>query len=344
VEMEPLIEFRDVTISYDNNADPVVEKATFSIYEKEIVAILGLSGCGKTTLLKTMRGFLTPRGVYIKGEDAQYISPKHRNIRMVPQRDHLFPFFDIRRNIEIDLRVKKLDKKTIDERVEIVAKLLHIEDLIFAPNPKFPGELSGGQQRRIMIAVKLAVDPEIILLDEPLSNLDKPLQHTLRDELGELFKKLGKTVVWVTHDQEEAIRVSDKMIVMSKGKIEQIGTPYVIYNKPENCFVAKFIGHPTINIVSPEIVGMDSCNDIICGIRPQDIKLSNSNGTPAIIKNISFLGTSIEIVIETQEQHITVLTTPSDSEYLKKGARTFFHLVSGANIHRFRKSSGARVN
>ena len=251
----------------------------------KIVCLLGPSGCGKSTLLSIINGLETPDSgkVFFGDKDVTELSPEQRAVGMVFQNYALYSHMNVRQNIRMPLenpvRGERLDKKEQDERVEEIADLLQIRDLL----ERRPDELSGGQQQRVSIARALVRRPEILLLDEPFSNLDKMLRMQILEEIRKIQKDLYVTTVFVTHDQEEAMRIADLIVVMKEGKIQQIGTPEEVYNAPENLFTARFLGYPEINVLNGNIrsgvlyCGPDVlCNEIaaedqsvIIGIRPE---------------------------------------------------------------------------
>ena len=236
------VRFGDVTALKD--IDIHVEEGQFYTF-------LGPSGCGKTTTLRTITGFIEPVAgtVTVKGKDITHVPVERRNIGMVFQNYALFPTMSVYENIAFGLRVKKVDRIDIDRRVKDMARKVDLTDQQLA---RKVAELSGGQQQRVAIARALVNDPEIICLDEPLSNLDAKLRVQLRDELKEMQARFGITTVYVTHDQEEALTLSDCIAVFNKGHIEQIGTPDEIYSRSKTEFVCNFIGD--INKLSPAIV------------------------------------------------------------------------------------------
>ncbi|MBR1419407.1 MAG: ABC transporter ATP-binding protein, partial [Synergistaceae bacterium] len=221
------------------------------VKEGEFFTFLGPSGCGKTTTLRTITGFIDPVGgtVLMRGEDITHRQVEKRNIGIVFQSYALFPTMTVRDNIAFGLKIKKVNKAEIDERVNVIAKKV---DLSQEQLEKAVSQLSGGQQQRVAIARALVTNPAIICMDEPLSNLDAKLRVQLRNELKRMQREFGITTIYVTHDQEEALTLSDRIAVFNKGYIEQIGTPNEIYNHSKTEFVANFIGD--INRLEPEIV------------------------------------------------------------------------------------------
>ena len=202
--------------------------------------LLGPSGSGKTTLLYTVAGIYKPTSgrIYFDGEDVTDLPPNKRNVGLVFQNYALYPHMTVYDNIAFPLRLRKMPERKIDERVREIAKLLHIDELL----DRYPSQLSGGQQQRVALARALVKEPTVLLLDEPLSNLDALLRIMIRAELKRLQKDLGITTIYVTHDQAEALSMADTVVVIDKGRIQQVDTPQNVYNRPRNLFVASFIG------------------------------------------------------------------------------------------------------
>jgi len=227
----------------------VLQEFNQKFEDGEFITLLGPSGCGKTTMLRLIAGFEKPTSgeIYIgdrpvSGKD-NFVSPEKREIGMVFQSYAVWPHMNVYDNIAYPLKIKKTDKKEIEERVSQALKTVHLEQY----KDRFPSELSGGQQQRVALGRALVAHPEILLLDEPLSNLDAKLREEMRYEIKEITKKLKITVIYVTHDQSEAMALSDRIMVMKKGMIEQIDTPLNIYNNPINKFVFNFKGSAIIS-------------------------------------------------------------------------------------------------
>jgi putative spermidine/putrescine transport system ATP-binding protein len=227
-----------------------VEDFNLAAEAGEFVSFLGPSGCGKTTTLRMIAGFELPTSgtIRIDGADITYRPPNQRKVGMVFQAYALFPNMTVADNIGFGLRIRKRPKADIARRVEELLTLIHLE----GRGGSYPNQLSGGQQQRVALARALAIEPSVLLLDEPLSALDAKIRAALRVEIRSIQRKLGITTVYVTHDQEEALELSDRVVVMSEGRIEQIGTPFEIYNFPSTGFVASFVG--TLNSVRATVV------------------------------------------------------------------------------------------
>ncbi|ELZ27689.1 ABC transporter [Halosimplex carlsbadense 2-9-1] len=271
--------YADVTAVDDMNLD---------IADGEFVTLVGPSGCGKSTTLETMAGLTIPSEgtITIAGEDVTTRPPKDRDIAMVFQNIALFPHMDVHDNMSFGLRLRDFDKAEIDRRVERAAEILQIEALV----DRMPDELSGGQRQRVAIGRAIVREPAVFLMDEPLANLDAKLRVHMRTELQRLHKELDTTIIYVTHDQAEAMTMSDRIAVMNEGHLQQIAPPLVCYDQPANLFVAGFIGSPSMNFVegtveSGEIVtpGFDVAfdpgqvpelapgDDVTVGVRPEDV-------------------------------------------------------------------------
>ncbi len=218
----------------------------------EFTALLGPSGSGKTTLLYIIAGIYKPTSgrIYFGSRDVTNLPPNKRNIGLVFQNYALYPHMTVFDNIAFPLKLRKLPREKIEEKVREVAKLLHIEELL----DRYPSQLSGGQQQRVAMARALVKEPDVLLLDEPLSNLDALLRVKIRAELKRLQKDLGITTIYVTHDQAEALAMADTIVVIDKGVVQQVGTPDEVYNNPRNLFVASFIGSPPANLLHAKVV------------------------------------------------------------------------------------------
>jgi iron(III) transport system ATP-binding protein len=232
------ISVHDITKRFGKNE--VVGRSSFSIGEGELFTLLGPSGCGKTTLLRLIAGFYTPDEGEIRFDGARVneVPPHERGIGMVFQNYALWPHMTVFDNVAYGLKLREIGRAEIGERVAAVLEKVRLEGL----GERYPGQLSGGQQQRVALARALVLNPKILLLDEPLSNLDAKIRIQVRAEIRKLQKELGITTVYVTHDQEEALTLSDRIVVFNQGKVFQIGTPKELYERPRNRFVADFIG------------------------------------------------------------------------------------------------------
>jgi putative spermidine/putrescine transport system ATP-binding protein len=292
-----------------------VEDFNLDAVRGEFVSFLGPSGCGKTTTLRMIAGFEkpSPGTIVVDGTDITYRSPNQRNVGMVFQSYALFPNMSVAGNIGFGLKVRKRPKAAIDKRVGELLELIHLE----GRGDRFPYQMSGGQQQRVALARALAIEPQVLLLDEPLSALDAKIRIVLRKEIRAIQRQLGITTVYVTHDQEEALSLSDRVVVMSDGRIEQIGTPSEIYNFPSTAFVASFVG--TLNLVIAHVVDAASGRlsldgqevrtskvisdagpdgQVTLAVRPEGIRLGEGGGSNRLrgeVEDINFLGSIVRI-------------------------------------------------
>ncbi len=306
-----LIELNQLTKIYDD--ETVVDSIDLKIKENEFVTLLGPSGCGKTTTLRMIGGFVNPDDgeILFNEKDLTVIPPYKRQINTVFQKYALFPHLNVYDNIAFGLRIKKIKSQEIDNKVKRMLKLVNLEGY---ENRKIDA-LSGGQQQRIAIARALVNEPKVLLLDEPLGALDLKLRKGMQLELKAMQQELGITFIYVTHDQEEALTMSDTIVVMNKGIIQQIGSPTDIYNEPENAFVADFIGESNIvdgTMIKDAIVdingiqytcvdvGFDKNEPIDVVIRPEDMNMCNKEDATfsGIVENVVFKGVHYEILFK----------------------------------------------
>jgi multiple sugar transport system ATP-binding protein len=242
----PSVSIRDLSLSFGST--PVLEHLDLDIHDGEFLVLLGPSGCGKSTLLNCIAGLLdvSDGQIFINGWNVTWEEPKDRHIGMVFQSYALYPQMSVRRNLGFGLRSARVPRAEIEERIARTAEILQIEPLL----DRKPSQLSGGQRQRVAIGRALVRDVDVFLFDEPLSNLDAKLRSELRVEIKRLHQKLGNTMVYVTHDQVEAMTLADRIAVMKNGEIQQLGTPLAIYGRPVNRFVAGFIGSPAMNFIA----------------------------------------------------------------------------------------------
>ncbi len=240
---------KDVTKKFGNVV--AVNKSNLHVEDGEFLVLLGPSGCGKTTTLRLIAGLEEPTSgeIYIGDKLVNDVPPKDRNIAMVFQNYALYPHMNVYQNISFGLRLRKMPKDEIDRRVKEAAAMLGLENLL----DRKPRELSGGQRQRVALARAIVRNPQVYLMDEPLSNLDAKLRVQTRGELIKLHKRLGVTTIYVTHDQVEAMTLGDRVVVMNKGVIQQVGSPKEVYDKPVNKFVAGFVGTPPMNFIDVKI-------------------------------------------------------------------------------------------
>ncbi len=256
-DRKPLLVIKDLTKAYDANL--AVNNVNLTIYEGEIFALLGSSGCGKSTLLRMLAGFETPTSgaIYLDGQDMTNVPPYKRPVNMMFQSYALFPHMTVEQNIAFGLKQDKLRKAEINARVEKMLKLVHMEEYAH----RKPHQLSGGQRQRVALARSLAKQPRVLLLDEPMGALDKKLREQMRLELVDIVESVGVTCVMVTHDQEEAMTMAERVAIMDRGEFIQIGGPREIYENPNCCFTAEFIG--SVNLFESTLITSDHTGSII---------------------------------------------------------------------------------
>jgi sulfate transport system ATP-binding protein len=275
-----------------------VEQVNLEVKSGSLVALLGPSGSGKSTLLRLIAGLETPDSgkIILTGKDATYKSVQERNIGFVFQHYALFKHLTVRQNIAFGLEIRKAPKNKIKGRVEQLIELVQLTGL----GDRYPSQLSGGQRQRVALARALAVEPSVLLLDEPFGALDAKVRKDLRAWLRKLHDEVHVTTVFVTHDQEEAMEVADELVVMNKGKVEQVGTPAEIYDRPASAFVMSFIGPVNVLPSTSRIfqsTGFDSANPEVF-LRPQDViveREANGATTPATVNRVIHLGWEIQV-------------------------------------------------
>ena len=292
------LEFVDIDKSFSNHK--VISKFNLKVEKGKFLVLLGPSGCGKSTLLRMIAGLekIDKGKIVLENNLLNDLLPSKRQIAMVFQSYALYPHMNVFQNISFGLTAEKIEKSKIKQKVLEASKILKIEELL----DRKPKELSGGQRQRVAIGRAITRNPKLFLFDEPLSNLDAALRSEMRVEISKLHKKLRSNIVYVTHDQIEAMTLADKIVIMNKGKIEQFGDPDDIYNNPRNIFVAEFIGNPKMNILKIErknIINKNTLrlfnkdvyfensnfeNELYIGIRPEDISLENKSEISIEIK------------------------------------------------------------
>ena len=266
------IQLKDVQKTFGNVE--VIPPLNLEIEDGEFVVFVGPSGCGKSTLLRLIAGLedTTSGNIEIDDIDATDLPPAKRSLAMVFQSYALYPHMSVRKNIAFPMKMAKIDLETQNTKVEAAAKSLNLTDYL----DRKPGQLSGGQRQRVAIGRAIVREPAAFLFDEPLSNLDAALRVGMRLEIMDLHKKLETTMIYVTHDQVEAMTMADKIVVLQDGRIEQVGSPLELYHTPKNKFVAGFIGSPKMNLI--EGIEAKKLNASTIGIRPEHIKMSKTEG------------------------------------------------------------------
>ena len=309
--MKKIVELRGVSKSFDGEL--VLDHIDLDIYDNEFLTLLGPSGCGKTTTLRIIGGFETADEgeVIFMGEEIGSVPPHKRNVNTVFQRYALFPHLNVFENVAFPLREKKVPKAEIDERVNEMLSLVALKGF----EKRSVTSLSGGQQQRVAIARALVGRPKVLLLDEPLAALDLKLRKDMQQELKNIQKATGITFIFVTHDQEEALSMSDTVVVMSEGRIQQIGTPIDIYNEPKNAFVADFIGESNIldgvmlrdrrvsfsgHVFDCVDEGFELKEPVDVVIRPEDVDIvpADKGMLRGIVTSVTFLGVHYEIIVD----------------------------------------------
>ncbi len=305
----------DIKKSYGKTE--VIHGLDLEVFDGEFCVLVGPSGCGKSTLLRMIAGLeeITEGSILINDEKVNDISAAKRGLAMVFQSYALYPHMTVRQNLAFGLENLKLDKDDIEQRINKAANQLRMEDYL----KRRPGQLSGGQRQRVAIGRAIVREPSIYLFDEPLSNLDAELRVATRVELKALHARLGNTMIYVTHDQVEAMTMADKIVVMHDGIIEQTGSPLDLYNKPANLFVAGFIGSPKMNFLDSSSLPEDikktaPKGSTIFGVRPEHLKIQENNALPLEVKSVEQLGSDSYLygsTIDNQEISIKLNTQTS---------------------------------
>ncbi|MBO5501005.1 MAG: ABC transporter ATP-binding protein [Clostridia bacterium] len=332
MEQEHLIDLKGICKEYDGTQ--VLKDINLYVRKKEFVTLLGPSGCGKTTTLRIIGGFEYPTSgeVYFEGKEISALPPYKRRVNTVFQKYALFPHLNVRDNIAFGLKLKKVPKKEIDKKVDRMLELVNLKGY----GKRHVDQLSGGQQQRIAIARALVNEPEVLLLDEPLGALDLKLRKEMQLELKNMQQQLGITFIYVTHDQEEALTMSDTIVVMRDGKILQIGDPKRIYDEPANAFVADFIGESNIlkgTMIKDELVHFAG-HDFVCVdsgfgenapvdvvIRPEDIMIVGEDigQLTGVVQSVLFKGVHYEMMVSTGETTFKVHSTTMQPQGSKVG-------------------------
>lgn len=347
----PLLRLENISVKFDD--DQILNDLSLDINEKEFVTLLGASGCGKTTTLRILGGFVKPDSgnVYFEGKRINDLPPYERQINTIFQKYALFPHLNVYENVAFGLRVQKKPEKEIRQTVNEMLELVNLKGF----NKRDINSLSGGQQQRVSIARALAVKPRVLLLDEPLGALDLKLRKDMQAELKGIQQRLGITFVYVTHDQEEALSMSDTVVVMDGGRIQQIGTPLDIYNEPKNAFVADFIGES--NIVDGVMVddfnvlfagrnfrcldkGFDKSEPVDVVIRPEDVDVVpvEKGMLYGEVTSVTFKGVHFEIIVDIKGFKWMIQST----EYQPVGAKIGLFIEPDA-IHIMKKSEYSGV-
>ena len=331
-----IVSLRDIVVEFDGQR--ILDGLNLDIHDKEFVTLLGSSGCGKTTTLRLIAGFLEPNSgkVLLKGEDITGVPPYKRPVNTVFQKYALFPHLNVFENVAFGLRLKKMDEETIRRKVRDMLEVVGLKGF----ERRSIGQMSGGQQQRVAIARSLVNEPEILLLDEPLGALDLKLRKEMQLELKRLQREMNITFIYVTHDQEEALTMSDTVVVMNGGKVQQIGTPEDIYNEPKNAFVADFIGDSNIvdGVMHRDFLVSFSGVEFPCVdrgfareqsvqvvVRPEDIEVVApvEGQLVGVVNDVIFKGVHFEMHVECEGRewliHSTRACTPGETIGMKIG-------------------------
>ena len=337
------VEIKNLTKTFPvfgNKAEEMyaVNNVSLSIEPGELVTLLGPSGCGKTTLLRMVAGFLVPTAgeIYIGDKEVSQIPPNKRNVGMMFQSYALFPHMTVYENVAYGLKLKHMDKSEVNEKVKSILSLMQIEQYA----SRFPNEISGGQQQRVALARAVVTEPSVLLFDEPLSNLDAKLREYMREELRKIQQRVGITSIYVTHDQSEAMAISDKVVIMRSGVVQQTGSAMDIYAHPKDKFVAGFIGKS--NYVKPDCVksvsgniadavifgkevkisaaeGCSSAEECTCMIRPEDIKITKDGPIPAKVVSKAYFGQYVQYFMDICGQTVEQMDFSQSNARLNEG-------------------------
>lgn len=343
----------------------VVESLNLDMSDGEFVVLVGPSGCGKSTTLRMLAGLddVSSGSIHISGRDVTRLQPGERNIAMVFQNYALYPHKTVYENLAFGLRMRKMSPTEIESKVRWAAQMLSIENLL----QRKPRQLSGGQMQRVSLGRALVRSPEVFLLDEPLSNLDAKLRIHMREEIAQLHKRVNTNMVYVTHDQVEAMTLGDRIVIMNQGRVQQVGRPLDVYDAPANLFVAGFIGAPEMNLVKGQLkaasghlvfeapgirVALDAPppaasvdSEVVLGIRPEHVSMDAASGTGvrATVALVEQLGAQTLSVLELEggsPTRIRILTGRRDNVE----AGTLLHIVlDAAHIHLFDAASGVNL-
>jgi multiple sugar transport system ATP-binding protein len=308
----------------------IIPEIDLTIEDGEFVVFVGPSGCGKSTLLRLIAGLedTSAGAIVIDGRDVTGEAPAKRKLAMVFQSYALYPHMTVAKNIAFPLKMAGEDKATIDRKVADAARILNLTNYL----ERRPGQLSGGQRQRVAIGRAIVRQPSAFLFDEPLSNLDAALRGTMRLEISELHHQLKTTMIYVTHDQVEAMTMADKIVVLNAGNIEQVGSPMELYKTPKNLFVAGFIGSPKMNLVNGAVAAKHGA--VTIGIRPEHMQISTSAGEwKATVGVAEHLGS--DTFLHVQADGVGPLTVRADGEISVRHGDTVFLTPDPTKLHRF---------
>lgn len=324
-------------ISKSYGKEEIIKNLDLDVADKELLVLVGPSGCGKSTLLRMVAGLedITVGEISIGDRVVNNLEPRDRNIAFVFQNYALYPHMSVEKNISFGLRAAKMDKAQIKEKVAAAAEILELEELM----SRKPAELSGGQRQRVAMGRAMVREPDVFLFDEPLSNLDAKLRASMRLEIKRLHERLKTTIIYVTHDQMEAMTLADRIVILKDGEIQQIGSPMELYSEPVNKFVAGFIGSPEMNFLAGE-------DGKTMGIRPEDIyltsqatRMDNAQKITATLQVIEPLGAETLLTCDFQGQRLTVkvpgvaeVTAGAELELVIDGGKVCFFGEDGERV------------
>ena len=313
----------------------VLKDINLEVEDGEFVVFVGPSGCGKSTLLRVIAGLedATSGDIHIGEEEVNLTPPSKRGIAMVFQSYALYPHLNVAGNMSLALKQEKQPKAVIQERIERASKMLNLEDYL----ERYPSELSGGQRQRVAIGRAIVREPKLFLFDEPLSTLDAALRMNTRIEIANLHRQLGASMIYVTHDQTEAMTLADKIVVLRDGRVEQVGSPMELYNNPANQFVAGFLGAPSMNFLPAGLVSDGDTRTM--GLRPEDLYLSEDGAFAVEVSHVEQLGGDTNIIAQMKGQQITArlfgqhaVTAGQTLTLGYNAASAYFFDASGARV------------
>ena len=354
---KPIIEFKNVSKVFEDSGTVVLKDINFELEEGKFYTLLGASGSGKSTILNIIAGLLdaTTGDVYLDGERINDVPTNKRDVHTVFQSYALFPHMTVFENVAFPLRLKKVDKAEIERRVSEVLKMVQLAGF----EKRSIQKLSGGQRQRVAIARAIINEPRVVLLDEPLSALDLKLRTDMQYELRELQQRLGITFVFVTHDQEEAMSISDMIVVMKDGVVQQIGKPQDVYDSPVNLFVAKFLGTPPINVFEGQIRGGSlyigenavlltpgiSDQPVSVGIRPEGFIPDEKGALCCQLGGMEVMGRDISVVsTHASSVNPVIRSIISSDTQIRLDAKTIRFSIKPNKIFLFRHDTGERIN
>ncbi|MBL1421235.1 MAG: ABC transporter ATP-binding protein [Alphaproteobacteria bacterium] len=327
----------------------VLNDVNFEIEAGTFLTLLGPSGCGKSTTLRLLAGLDQPTAgkILIDDKDVTKLDPAQRKVGMVFQNYALFPHMSVRKNILYGMKIRGETTKLQNESLARISELMGLDSLL----DRLPAQLSGGQQQRVALARVLVAKRKLVLMDEPLSNLDAKLRVEIRSEIRELNKKLGLTIVYVTHDQSEALSMSDKILLMYEGRATQFGTPYELYNDPQNTFVASFVGTPPMNLINankinPNMLGslIPHADQIMVGVRPEDIIICNKPTKTKLkgsILSVEYEGVNSLVTVDLGDGNKAIISVPKSAD-AQRGKEVYLDFEEGA-LHFFSKDSEEKI-